>query len=198
VVTAVVERGHTVVPIPGASASLSALVASGLPTERFTFLGFIARKGRARVADISRVHAAEESTILFESPQRLVATLDDLAYVCGGEREVCVAREVTKLHEEFRRGTLEEIANYYRQRSPKGEVTIVGPEVYSRSEEDVERAAQELAVSLLGEGMKPSAAAREVARRLDLARNEAYRIVHDSRDSSVEAKNLTVEIATDE
>ncbi|MGY8779250.1 MAG: 16S rRNA (cytidine(1402)-2'-O)-methyltransferase [Longimicrobiales bacterium] len=199
VVTSVVEHGHTVVPIPGASAPLSALVASGLPTGRFTFLGFIARKGKARVADLSRVHASEESTILFESPQRLVATLDDLADVCGGDREVCVARELTKFHEEFRRGTLEEVAGYYRERSPKGEVTIVvGPEVYSPSEEDVERAAQELAASLLREGMKPSAAAREVARRLDLARNEAYRIVHDSRGSSVSAENLTVETATDE
>jgi 16S rRNA (cytidine1402-2'-O)-methyltransferase len=178
---------------------LSALVASGLPTERFNFLGFIARKGKARVADLSRVHASEESTILFESPQRLVATLDDLADVCGGDRKVCVARELTKFHEEFRRGTLEEVAGYYRERSPKGEVTIVvGPEVYSPSEEDVARAAQELAASLLREGMKPSAAAREVARRLDLARNEAYRIVHDSRGSSVAAENLTVETATDE
>jgi 16S rRNA (cytidine1402-2'-O)-methyltransferase len=199
VVTSVVERGHTVVPIPGASAPLSALVASGLPTERFTFFGFLARKGKARVADLSRVHASEESTILFESPKRLVATLEDLAHVCGPEREVCVARELTKLHEEFRRGTLAEVADYYRERSPKGEVTIVvGPEVYSPSGEDVERAAQELAGLLLGEGMKPSAAAREVARRLDLARNEAYRIVHDSRGSSVAAENPTVETATDE
>ena len=110
-----------------------------------------------------------------------------------------MARELTKFHEEFRRGTLEEVAGYYRERSPKGEVTIVvGPEVYSPSEEDVARAAQELAASLLREGMKPSAAAREVARRLDLARNEAYRIVHDSRGSSVAAENLTVETATDE
>jgi 16S rRNA (cytidine1402-2'-O)-methyltransferase len=196
VVAAVVAGGHTVVPIPGANAPLAALVASGLPVDRFTFLGFPARKGKARAADLRRVAASEVSTVLFESPQRLVALLEELAVGCGAERPVCVARELTKLHEEFMRGTLAEVARYYEERPPKGEVTIVvGPADDTLSGEDLEQKAVELAGTLLEGGMKPSAAARELSRRLDLARNEAYRIVHDFRGSSAapEAPNVGTE-----
>jgi 16S rRNA (cytidine1402-2'-O)-methyltransferase len=185
VVAAVVAGGHTVVPVPGANAPLAALVASGLPMDRFTFLGFLARKGKARAADLRWVAASEVSTVLFESPQRLVSLLEDLAAVCGAEHPVCVARELTKLHEEFRRGTLTEVAHYYEERPPKGEVTIVvGPADDALSDEDIEKRAVDLAGTLLDGGMKPSAAARELSRQLDLARNEAYRIVHDFRGSS--------------
>jgi len=199
VVTAVVEHGHSVVPIPGANAPLAALVASGLPMDRFAFLGFPARKGKSRTADLSRVAGSDVSTVLFESPQRLVALLENLTDVCGEERSVCVARELTKLHEEFTRGTLVEVAHYYRERPPKGEVTIVvGPVDDVLSDEDLEREAVELAGVLLEEGMKPSAAARELSRRLDLARNEAYRIVHDFRDSSAVPGDLPAGTASDE
>ncbi|MBT8488372.1 MAG: 16S rRNA (cytidine(1402)-2'-O)-methyltransferase, partial [Gemmatimonadetes bacterium] len=125
VVSSVLDAGHDVVPIPGPSAVLAALVASGLPAERFTFLGFPARKGRERERDLERIASAPETTILFESPHRLVRLLEDLGAVCESERRVAVAREVTKLHEEFIRGTLAEVAAYYERRPPKGEVTVV-------------------------------------------------------------------------
>jgi len=180
VVAAVAARGHLVVPIPGASAVLAALVASGLPTDRFTFLGFPERKGRARRDLIERVASSRESTVLFESPHRLVALLEELSDACGPERLVAVARELTKIHEEVVRGTLVEVAAYYRERSPKGEVSlVVAPAVTTGSDAELEVEAVEVARELIRDGMKPSEAARELSNRLDLARNDAYRIVHD-------------------
>lgn len=180
VVAAVAERGFDVVPIPGPSAVLAALVSSGLPTDRFVFLGFPERKGKGRRALLDRVASSEESVVLFESPRRLVALLEALVEACGPERRVSVARELTKIHEEIRRGTLVEVAAYYRERPPKGEVTLV----VAAGEQDAlaadrEAEAVSLAEELIGEGMKPSAAARELANRLRVARNDAYRIVHD-------------------
>jgi len=186
-VAAVLAGGCPVVPIPGPSAVITALVASGLPTERFTFLGFPERKGRARQDLLKRVAGATESVVLFESPRRLVDLLAALAEECGPDRLVAVARELTKIHEEVRRGTLAEVASYYEANPPKGEVTlVVAPAEPDGREEGREEEARSLALELLKSGMKPSQAAREVALRLALARNEAYRIVHD-----LDAKNTT-------
>jgi len=179
VVRAVAEAGHAVVPIPGPSAVLAALVASGLPTERFAFLGFPERKGPDRRRLLERVAGSEETVVLFESPNRLVALLDDLSDACGPEREAAVGRELTKLHEETVRGTLAEAAAYYRERSPRGEVTVVvGPAQAGGGQGDRTEAARALASELLGDGVKASEAARIIAERLDVGRNEAYRIVH--------------------
>ena len=184
-VRAVAARGYAVVPIPGPSAALAALVGSGFGADRFTFLGFPERKGGARTALLERVAEAEEPVVLFESPQRLERLLDDLAHACGAERRVAVARELTKVHEEFVRGTLSEVAAYYRQHPPRGEVSVVvGPaDRPAGSEEGAQDEARRVARTLLDEGMKPSAAAREVARRLAIGRNAAYRIVHDITES---------------
>lgn len=179
-VEAVLEEGHRVVPIPGPSAVISALVASGLPSDRFLFLGFPERKGPRRRELLERVAGARETVVLFESPQRVVALLEDLARTCGPHRSVAVARELTKMHEEVRRGTLEQVTAYYGENPPKGEFTlVVAPATDVEPEEDREELARSLAEELLGQGLKPSKAAKEVATRLDLARNEAYRIVHE-------------------
>jgi len=180
-VGAVVAAGHTVVPIPGPSAVLAALVGSGFPTGRFTFLGFPDRKGKERGRLLARVAEAEEPVILFEAPNRLVELLEALAEACGPDRRVAVARELTKVHEEFVRGTLRQAAAYYSEHPPRGEVTLVlGPiEGESATAEGREREARALAIELLAEGRRPSQVARELAGRLDLARNEAYRIVHE-------------------
>ena len=179
-VAAVWDAGHRVVPVPGPSAVLAALVASGLPAEAFTFLGFAERKGGARRRLVERVAVARETVVLFESPNRLVALLEDLSEACEPQRRVAVARELTKIHEEMTRGTLAEAASYYRERPPKGEVTlVVAPAAADAS--DAERRqedARALASALFEAGSRPSEIAREVANRLGLARNEAYRIVH--------------------
>ena len=186
-VSAVQEAGHAVVPIPGPSAVLAALVGSGLSMGRFLFLGFPDRKGKVRQALLERVASSTETVVLFESPRRTARLLEDLAGECGPDRAVAVARELTKVHEEFQRGSLAEVAAHYREHPPKGEVTVVvAPGDSGVSDADrVSKldAARGLALELAAEGMKPSAAAKEIARRLDLSRNDAYRIVHDSDES---------------
>ena len=113
IVQATLEAGHEVVPIPGASAVLAALVVSGLPAERFAFLGFVPRRGKDRSRLLERVARAEETVVLFESPERLLHLLEDLESACGAERRVAVARELTKVHESTFRGTLTEARRYY-------------------------------------------------------------------------------------
>lgn len=183
-VYAVVDAGHRVVPIPGPSAVLAALVGSGLPGDRFTFLGFPERKGKTRAELLERVARAPDSVVLFESPQRLVRLLEDLVEACGEERRVSVARELTKIHEEFVRGTLSEALAYYREHRPRGEVSlVVAPaEAGDGAEGPGEEEAAEAARALLDEGRKPSEVARELTRRLGVPRNAAYRIVHELAD----------------
>jgi len=191
VVRAALESGHRVVPIPGPSAILAALTASGLAGDRFAFLGFAPRKGGERREMLARVAGSPETTVLFESPQRLGDLLDALADACGPDRPAAVARELTKLHEEVVRGTLQEVRAYYRQHPPKGEVTVVvAPAVESEAkaaDADLEAEARGLAARLLAEGMKPSAAAKELTARLALARNDAYRVVQESLRRSAQA-----------
>jgi 16S rRNA (cytidine1402-2'-O)-methyltransferase len=182
-VKVVAESGHLVVPIPGASAVLAALVGAGLPSDRFCFLGFVPRKGEERAAFIARVADSNETTVLFESPERLAKLLKDLIAEVGGERRIAVARELTKMHEEFVRGTLSEVDSYYQKTRPRGEVTVViepsdGIREASSLDEAINRA---VARVVLGEGMKPSEAARELAGRLGLSRNEAYTMVRELR-----------------
>jgi 16S rRNA (cytidine1402-2'-O)-methyltransferase len=176
-VAAVVAAGHGVVPVPGPSAVLAALVASGLPAEPFTFYGFLERSGRGRSDRLDELATLPHTAVVYESPARLVALLDDLAERSGGGRRVAVARELTKIHEEVVRGTLEEVAEYYREAGVRGEVAVVLAGAPPRSAAVDEEAAAALAAALLGEGGRPSVVAREVSRRLGLARNVAYEIV---------------------
>lgn len=178
-VRALIDGGHQVVPIPGPSAPLVALVGSGLPADRFTFLGFMPRKGRARASTLRRIAESEETTVTFESPERLVASLAALAEACGVDRQACVARELTKVYETFQRGTLGELHAYYEGEEPRGEITLVvgaAPETSSVGLDDVARAE---AVRLLAEGSPASRVAREVARVTGIARNRAYALVQD-------------------
>lgn len=179
-VQAVLASGHSVVPIPGPSAILAALVASGLPTHRFTFLGFLPRKGRERKELFERLTVSPETTVLFESPERLVALLEALAERSSPARRCAVARELTKLHEEFVRGSLAEVAAHFVSTPPRGEVTLVLEGVgEGGAESEADRAdASALARTLLEEGMSPSRAAKEVVRRLGISRNQAYELVH--------------------
>ncbi len=184
-VDAVIGAGHAVVPVPGPSAVISALVASGLSPERFAFLGFPPRQGKERERLLDRVARSEETCVLFESPWRLEALLAALEARCGGERRAAVAREMTKLHEEVRRGTLEELRRYYQEDTPKGEVTVVVDAGEALDTGAVDAAAAEaLARALLEEGLRPSQAAREVARRLGVPRNAAYQVVQSLAEES--------------
>lgn len=123
-VAAALAAGHEVVPIPGPAAAIAALVASGLPTREFTFVGFVPRRSGERRRLFAQLLAARRSVVLYESPYRVADTLADLAAVAADAR-VVVARELTKVHEEFVRGSAAELAARYAGERPKGEVTIV-------------------------------------------------------------------------
>ena len=123
-VAAAVLSGHDVVSIPGPNAAISALVASGLPTREFTFLGFLSKKSGERRRRLAALLAEGRTIVVYESPHRVDDTLADLAAVAPDAR-VVVARELTKLHEELVRGTATELAARYAAQRPKGEITIV-------------------------------------------------------------------------
>ena len=123
-VAAAIVAGHDVVPIPGPAAAISALVASGLPTREFTFVGFVPKKRGARQTLLRELLGARRTAVLYESPSRLGDLLADLATVEPSAR-VAVARELTKMHEEIVRGTAAEVAARYASARPKGEITVV-------------------------------------------------------------------------
>lgn len=123
-VAAAIAAGHPVVPVPGPSAVLAALAGAGLPPVPFAFLGFLPRRAGERDARLGAWRGRPETLVLFESPNRLAATLRALADRLGGERPACVARELTKLHEEWARGSLTELAGRFAG-GARGEVTIV-------------------------------------------------------------------------
>jgi 16S rRNA (cytidine1402-2'-O)-methyltransferase len=125
VVRAVAEAGLVVTVVPGPSAVLTALVASGLPSDRFCFEGFLPRSGRERRDALATLATETRTTVLFEAPGRVAATLADLAAVCGGGRPVSVSRELTKVHEEHWRGTLAEGGAWTAGHPVRGEVVLV-------------------------------------------------------------------------
>lgn len=174
-VSAAIAAGHDVVPVPGASAVLAALVASGLEVEPFAFMGFAPRTGRARETWLERVASLDFTVVVYEAPSRLARLLRDLVAQCGGDRAVTVARELTKLHETFVRGTLAETLAYYENERVRGEVVIVLGGAHPEAK-PVGPDPHVLAGELLASGQRPSGVARELTRRLGIPRNEAYQI----------------------
>jgi 16S rRNA (cytidine1402-2'-O)-methyltransferase len=172
------DAGIPIVPVPGPSAVATALSAAGLPGDRYLFLGFIPRKGKERSRLLSRAAAEEWSVVLFEAPPRLVALLEDLIPLAGAGRMAVVCRELTKLHEEIRTGTLGELVDNYSAVVPRGELTIVlqgtgEPATPPDRTED----AIEQATSLLAEGMSRREVVQRLTQALGLPRNEAYKLV---------------------
>ena len=176
-VRSAVEEGVPVVPVPGASALLAALVASGISSDRFTFLGFLPRKGRERGEAIEEIVSLRHTAVLYEAPSRVGATLEDIDRGGAGARSAVVARELTKQFEEMRRGTVAELARYSADAPVRGEVVIVieGGDVAEMDED----ALRHRASALRGEG----ASVRDVSRALVAAgapRNLAYRLAQET------------------
>lgn len=118
------QAGIKIVPIPGSAAFLTALMGSGLPMNEFAYLGFVpVKKGRQTL--FQSIKEEDKTVILYESPHRLLKTLEQMRTILGGERTIVVARELTKIHETFHRGTLAELHAYFKKQSPKGEIVIL-------------------------------------------------------------------------
>jgi 16S rRNA (cytidine1402-2'-O)-methyltransferase len=181
-VTAAVEAGMTVIPIPGASAVLAALAASGLPTNEFRFAGFLPPKQLARKKALEELSSETATLVVYESPHRILDTLADIQEVMGS-RPVVLARELTKLHEEFLRGAAGEIREQLQARSSvKGEITLV----IGRAEEQSGIAGDplEAIVSLQNAGVERMEAIKSVAKRLGLPKREVYRLAMEQGSSS--------------
>ncbi len=120
-----ITRGYTVTPIPGANAITTALIASGMPTNSFVYMGFLPKKASDRHKFLESLKAERRTLVGYESPHRLVSALETVISVMGETRQVCVAREMTKLFEEFFRGTAREAHQRFTKENPKGEITLV-------------------------------------------------------------------------
>ena len=177
-VKAAAEAGLPVVPVPGASALLAALVASGLSSDRFTFFGFLPRKGRERDDALRELSGLRHTGVLYEAPGRVGGTLGDLVQHGAGSRNAVVARELTKQFEEIRRGTVAELEAYYRATAPRGEVVIVleGFTPQPLAEEQLRLRARELRAT----GLSTRDVAAALVREDGAPRNLAYRLAHEA------------------
>jgi len=176
-VAAAIEAGVAVIPVPGASALLAALVASGIAGDQFTFFGFLPRKGKDRLRALTDIMRSSHTTIVYESPLRVAATLRELAEAGAGMRGAVVARELTKKFEQFARGTVAELADRFAETPARGEVVIL---IAGAAREELsEEALREAERSLRNDGV----AARDRVERLTSAhgapRNLAYRLAHE-------------------
>lgn len=179
-VAAARARDIPVVTIPGPTAVAAALAVSGLSADRYLFLGFLPRKGADRRRLLDTVAASEWTVVIFEAPNRVADLLTDLAAACGAERRAAVSRELTKVFEETRDGTLAELAGYYAETPPRGEVTVVvaGAGKVAPPEPD-EETVRIRAAALLAEGLSRRDAADRISEELGISRKAAYRVVNE-------------------
>ncbi|MBA5778788.1 16S rRNA (cytidine(1402)-2'-O)-methyltransferase [Stappia sp. F7233] len=171
-VAEVIEAGHRIIPVPGASALLAALVGAGLPSDTVLFAGFLPQKGGARARRLAELADVPATLVFYESPHRLAASLETMADVLGAERRAAVARELTKRFETFERGSLSHLRDFYAGETVKGEIVVVVAPPAPRAEADSEDADALLAEALTT--MKPAAAAKQVSRQTGLDRKVLY------------------------
>ena len=177
-----IEAGLSVIPLPGASAPLAALVASGLPSEDFRFCGFLPSKAQARQRRLTQLVDEPSTLIFFESPNRIQSTLDTLRHVFGAERQVVVAREITKMHETFYRGSLADVGDQFNAMDKvKGEiVVVVAGAAEAAAAATPEAVEAQLRAAL--QSMKTKQAAAHVAERNGLSKQELYRLALTLKD----------------
>ncbi len=181
-VRAAASAGHVVEVVPGPSALVAGLVASGLPTGRFCFEGFLPRKGSARTERLAALADEPRTIVLYEAPHRLARTLADLADALGPTRRVALARELTKLHEEVWRGSLAGAIAHVEQVAPRGEYVVVVDGAPAPEPATDDELRDELA-RLIGAGMSTRDASTEVAARFDVPRRRAYALATSLPDA---------------
>jgi len=182
VIKLAIERGIAVVPIPGASALTAALAGSGLPTDAFEFRGFLPAKSGQRRTALEALRAAPHTVVVYEAPHRIRETLENVVAVMGAERPVVIARELTKVHEEFIRGTAAEVRQDLQDRELKGEITLLigaGPVHHEvRKEKNMRQRLQEI---MHEQKLDEKAALKVLAREQGLSKSEAYRELQRSK-----------------
>ena len=180
-VAAARERGIQVVTIPGPTAVAASLSVSGIGGDRYVFLGFLPRKGNDRRRLLLTVAQSEWTVVMFEAPNRVAQLLADLADVCGADRQASVSRELTKVFEETRSGTLQELSEHYAEAPARGEVTVV---IAGTGKQRVDERLPppdtgERAKALLAEGLSRKDVADRLAEETGISRNAAYRLVNE-------------------
>jgi 16S rRNA (cytidine1402-2'-O)-methyltransferase len=178
-VSLAIQHGVPVIPIPGASAFLSALVASGFPTDSFAFNGFLPAKRGQRRQTLEKLRNSQRTQVFYEAPHRIVDALEDVVEVIGPQRQIVVAREVTKLYEEFLRGTAQEVLENLKVRNEvRGEITLlIGKAEDSEQDTSTPKLTlkQRLQQVMDKEKLDEKAALKKVAKELGISKSEAYR-----------------------
>lgn len=173
------SEGMTVTPIPGASSIITALCASGLPTDHFRYAGFLSRSGQQRRSELAAIADCPETTVVLESPRRLLATLRNLADLIDEQRQLVVARELTKLHEEFVCGSIDKLIARFEATAPRGEIVLlIGGAVKKQLEVNDQMILDQLANASMQE-MAPSARAKAVATALAVPKSRVYALLID-------------------
>lgn len=175
-VKACIEALVPVVPIPGASAAITALSAAGLPTDRFVFEGFLSAKKQQRREHLEFLHTESRTLIFYESPHRLRDTLQDLTEIFGSDRQIVLARELTKLHEEFWRGTIGEANSMHENREPQGEYTLVVAGIPLAQPQLSESELKAELAAIISQGISRSQASRQLAKATSLNRRYLYQL----------------------
>jgi 16S rRNA (cytidine1402-2'-O)-methyltransferase len=174
VIKLAIERGVPVVPIPGASALVAALAASGLPTNSFQFLGFLPARSGERRTLLESVRDAQQTTVVYEAPHRIAETMKDIVELLGAERPVVLARELTKVHEEFIRGSAAQVLHRAQEHELKGEITLL---VGKSAEQQIvaKDIAQRLEELMREQKLEESAALKVLAKQQGISKSEVYR-----------------------
>lgn len=173
-----IKNNIPVVPLPGASAFATALIASGFDAQPFTYYGFLPRKKSEQQSFFEQMKKARATSIFYEAPHRLIKTLNNMSEVLDSERKIVVARELTKIHEEFIRGTISEVTDYFKQNAPRGEfVVLISPNVA----QETQLSWAELIKSvnrLVDKGESKKSAIKTVAQENNVSKNELYERYH--------------------
>ncbi|MEZ2227553.1 MAG: 16S rRNA (cytidine(1402)-2'-O)-methyltransferase [Microcoleus sp.] len=175
-VKACADANINIIPIPGACACIVGISASGLPTDRFVFEGFLPAKGQERQQSLEALQIESRTIILYESPHRLRQTLQDLANSLGSDRQIVLARELTKMHEEFWRGSIESAIKLYTNNEPKGEFTLIIGGLQTAAPVFSEDAIKAELQTLIKEGISRSQASRQLAQQTSLPRRQIYQL----------------------
>ena len=172
------ERGIEMHVVPSPTAAMSALAISGLPTSRFSFEGFLSVTKKQRREHLDEVKYFRRTLIFYEAPHKLVYTLEDMLEAFG-DRKIALCRELTKIHEEVLRGTISEMIEYYKEKSPKGEYVLIieGAKEEEQQEKITIEKACEMAQKLIDNGKKASDACKEIAKLTGFSKSEIYNVV---------------------